>query len=161
MSKKSLEQRQRINRRTKRDRLSVPYKQPNHNGPGFWDGAFLSGIAYTGGERRVRVAHPIEPLRQVVVGAPRLFPRFNDRLCKNFPFGFGEKKQMNISIVHEDGSENEFEIDLCCDACALKDYGWSNAQFVKVIQSVDKGEPLKISDSIDSEVKFKEFVKTL
>ena len=68
---------------------------------------------------------------------------------------------MNIPVVYEDETENEFDIELCCVECATKTYGWSSAQFTKVSDSIKNNIAIKIPDHIDSETKFKDFVKNL
>jgi len=68
---------------------------------------------------------------------------------------------MNIPVVYEDETENEFDLELCCGECATKDYGWTTAQFAVIWDKVQKGEAIKLPDDVISEVKFKEFVKTL
>ena len=65
---------------------------------------------------------------------------------------------MEISVIHEDGTENEFEIVLCCKDCAAKDYGWSVAQFDRIISST---EPIHVPNSIKSVFDFQKFVKNL
>jgi hypothetical protein len=71
---------------------------------------------------------------------------------------FGEKKKMNIAVVQEDGTENEFELEMCCADCAYRLYGWSGAQFEKVSKLE---EPMKVPDNITTTEQFKQFVKTL
>lgn len=66
---------------------------------------------------------------------------------------------MNIPVVHEDGIENEFDVEMCCAECARKNYGWSDAQYLKVYQKADKGESIQIPDNITDENKFKDFVR--
>ena len=65
---------------------------------------------------------------------------------------------MNIAVLHEDGTENEFEIEMCCDLCANTSYKWNAYQFNKVLDKSGKGEPIKVPDNVDSEKKFIEFV---
>lgn len=72
---------------------------------------------------------------------------------------FGVKKKMNISVVQEDGTENEFELEMCCPDCATRLYGWTTAQFNK-ISTLGK-EPLKVPDNIITTEQFKQFVKSL
>jgi hypothetical protein len=71
------------------------------------------------------------------------------------------RRTMNIPVIYEDEEENEFEIELCCDVCALNYYGWTAAQFQKVLDSADKGMPIKVPGKIKSEATLKEFVKSL
>ena len=78
--------------------------------------------------------------------------------CTNF---YGGNRIMNIAVVHEDGTENEFDVELCCDGCAQKAYGWTKEQFSFVYSKADKGEALQIPNRVDSEVKFKQYVKSL
>lgn len=68
---------------------------------------------------------------------------------------------MNIPVVHESGTENEFEVELCCVDCAAKSYGWSSAQFCSVHKKAIDGESIQVPDSVNSEQKFIAFVKTL
>ncbi len=75
-------------------------------------------------------------------------------------FHFGDKRIMNISVIHEDETENEIELELCCAMCSSA-YGWSSAQFDKIWAAASKSLPIKIPSSVDSVEKFKQFVKTL
>lgn len=68
---------------------------------------------------------------------------------------------MNVPVVYEDETENEFDVELCCIECSAKTYGWSAEQFTKVLENVDKGVAIKVPDSVDSETKFQVFVKSL
>lgn len=70
------------------------------------------------------------------------------------------REVMNISVVHEDGTENEFDIELCCVECAAKSYKWNDAQFMKIWNNVQANTAIQVPDHIDSETKFIEFVKT-
>lgn len=71
---------------------------------------------------------------------------------------FGEKKKMNIAVIQEDGTENEFELEMCCPDCASRTYGWTSAQFERISKLT---EPMKVPDNIRTEEEFKQFVKTL
>lgn len=75
-------------------------------------------------------------------------------------WSYGAKK-MNIAVVHDDGTENEFEVELCCVECAAKSYGWSSAQFCSIHKKAIDGDSIKIPDSVDSDKKFIAFVKGL
>jgi hypothetical protein len=68
---------------------------------------------------------------------------------------------MNIPVVYDDETENEFDIELCCDNCALNSYGWTSAQFYKVLEHADKGIPIKVPNNVGSETQLKAFVKSL
>lgn len=72
-----------------------------------------------------------------------------------------EKNTMNIPVIYDDETENEFDIELCCASCAKKAYGWDEAKFKSVCDNVSNGIAIKLPNSIDSDGKFKEFVKTL
>jgi len=85
----------------------------------------------------------------------------------NYPYGgatacsiFGGRV-MNIPVIHEDETENEFDIEMCCEACASKNYGWTGTQYTEVYQKAEKGEPIQIPDDVTDETKFRAFVKTL
>jgi hypothetical protein len=65
---------------------------------------------------------------------------------------------MNIPVIQEDGTENEFEIEMCCAMCANTNYGWSVEQFCKVYERADKGEAITVPNDVSSEDKFKLFV---
>jgi hypothetical protein len=69
-----------------------------------------------------------------------------------------KKKIMNIAVVQEDGTENEFELEMCCAECATRIYGWTANQFNKILQMND---PVKIPDNITTAEQFRQFVKTL
>lgn len=75
-------------------------------------------------------------------------------------WSYGVKK-MNIPVVHDDGTENEFEVELCCIDCAAKTYGWSPTQFGSIHKKAIDGESIKVPDGVNSEQKFIAFVKTL
>ncbi len=68
-------------------------------------------------------------------------------------------KKMNIPIVYDDETENEFDIELCCVECAKNNYGWSGDQFQRVLDSAEKGTPLKVPNRVKSEAALREFVK--
>jgi hypothetical protein len=68
---------------------------------------------------------------------------------------------MNIPVIHENETENEFEVELCCPACATKTYGWLPNQFNKIYDSAIKGESIKVPDNVNSEKEFIAFVKTI
>lgn len=68
---------------------------------------------------------------------------------------------MNFSVIHEDETENEFEIEVCCEVCSLQKYGWSTAIHNKLMEMVRSNQPIKTPASVDSDEKFKAFVKTL
>lgn len=73
------------------------------------------------------------------------------------PYG-RRKKIMNIAVVQEDGTENEFELEMCCATCATRIYGWTAHQFNKIYEM---NESIKIPDNITTAEEFKQFVKTL
>jgi hypothetical protein len=68
---------------------------------------------------------------------------------------------MNIPIIHENETENEFEVELCCPTCATQIYLWTLKQYDKVCQAAKNGEPIKVPDNVNSEKQFIEFVKSL
>lgn len=74
---------------------------------------------------------------------------------------FDERKKMNIPIIHEDETENEFEVELCCSTCAQQAYLWKLEQFNKVYKAATNSEPIKVPDNVNSEKQFIEFVKSL
>jgi|ERR1700722_1779485 len=74
-------------------------------------------------------------------------------------FGLGkDKTTMNIPVVQEDGTENEFELEMCCVECVARLYGWSATQFDKISKM---SEPVKVPDNITTAEEFKQFIKTL
>lgn len=64
---------------------------------------------------------------------------------------------MDISAVHDDGTEVEFEINICCVSCA-QSYGWSADQFDKIYKKIQAGQ-LQVPASIKSNDDFIRFVK--
>lgn len=90
-----------------------------------------------------------------------------NKLCKNYNYFSFEcdsssrrfRNKMNIPVVQEDGTENEFELDICCDNCAYKEYQWQPAQFIAAVNAITNGSPIKVPNSIDSVEKFKEFIR--
>lgn len=67
---------------------------------------------------------------------------------------------MDISIVYDDGSENEFDLPLCCASCSSSKYGFSAAQHDKVRAIIDKGTALKVPDDTTTLQKLVAFIKT-
>jgi hypothetical protein len=74
---------------------------------------------------------------------------------------FTRTTPMQISVIYEDGTENEFEIILCCYECHVNSYGWNQNQFNKVNELATKGEIIKVPNSVVNEEQFIKFVKTL
>lgn len=67
---------------------------------------------------------------------------------------------MQISIVHEDGTENEFEIPICCPDCS-RGRGWSEMQHTKIYGAATNGETIKVPDYVHNEEQFIQYVKSL
>lgn len=68
---------------------------------------------------------------------------------------------MNIPVIQEDGTENEFEVELCCLDCARRDLGWSLEQYSFVLEKANNNKSINIPNNIDSILKFRNYVKTL
>lgn len=68
---------------------------------------------------------------------------------------------MNISVIQEDGTENEFEVAICCVDCASIELGWRNDQYNFIIKKVNNNESINVPNHIDSLIKFKNYIKTL
>ena len=66
-----------------------------------------------------------------------------------------------ISIIHEDETENEFEIDICCEDCAKSDYGWNKEQYDLFCSRVHHTQPFRVPDSIQSDKQLIAYVQTL
>jgi hypothetical protein len=71
------------------------------------------------------------------------------------------KRMATISIIHHDETENEFEIDLCCEDCAQKDYGWTKEQYELVSSRADHSQPLRVPDGVNTERDLIEHIRTL
>lgn len=67
---------------------------------------------------------------------------------------------MDISITYDDGSENEFDLPLCCEDCSRNTHGFSNAQYTKVKEITDNGTTLKVPDDITTLDKLIAFIKS-
>ena len=120
---------------------------------------------------RVRSVRPIYPaINYHIDNAPiryaQVEPRAYQRAIRIFESLcrtnlWNRREVMNVPVVYEDETENEFDIELCCAECATQAYGWSAAQFTRILESVNKGFAIQVPDSIDSENRFKDFVKSL
>ena len=66
---------------------------------------------------------------------------------------------MIISVIHNDGAENEFELGICCGDCSFINWGWSHKQFNKFIEITKSCEPFVVPTSIDSSLAFREYIK--
>jgi len=113
--------------------------------------------------RTIRPLYPVQfydPIQYHV--EPRAYERVRrifENICTTSLFN--RREVMNVPVVYEDETENEFDVELCCAECSAKTYGWSSGQFSKVSDSIKNGIAIKIPDHVDSENKFKDFVKTL
>lgn len=56
-----------------------------------------------------------------------------------------------ISIIHTDETENEFELELCCETCAAECYGWNKEQYELVSSRALHNQPIRVPDSIDTD----------
>lgn len=68
---------------------------------------------------------------------------------------------MNIAVVYEDDTENEFEIEICCASCAMNSHAWTMAQFDFVCKKMNENQAIKIPSSVISEKEFIQFVRTI
>jgi len=69
------------------------------------------------------------------------------------------KKRMDISLIYEDGSENEIEITLCCIDCAYLKYGWNKRIFDRIFSAASKHQPITVPSHIRNNQDFILFMK--
>lgn len=82
--------------------------------------------------------------------------------CLNYwSWNLGAINKMNIPVIHDDGTENEFEIDLCCKNCVYNKYKWNNNTYDYIRAVASRGNPIKLSSDINSEQKFIEHISKI
>lgn len=64
-----------------------------------------------------------------------------------------------ISILHEDETENEFDVELCCETCASRYYGWTANQFNKVMCMTSGKEEIRIPSFVKDAREFKIYIR--
>lgn len=107
-------------------------------------------------ERRA-LTQPIQ--NALTKAAPRVENRFDWAFLRGHCWRI--KRVMNIAVIHEDETENEFEVELCCSACAVNNYRWSDNQYNKVCDAAHGKLILTVPNNINTEAGFIEFVRSL
>ena len=68
------------------------------------------------------------------------------------------KTNMDISVIYEDETEAEFELDFCCVGCAKEQCGWTHDQYLKAYNRSISNEPIKIPSNIKTLTQFKNYL---
>jgi hypothetical protein len=66
---------------------------------------------------------------------------------------------MNISVVYSDGTENEFEIELCCYKCSRSKYNITKHQHDFLLKN--RNSKIEVPDSVHSEGRFVNFISKI
>lgn len=94
--------------------------------------------------------------------SPRIWgtPGYSYCFYEEVSHWFNGPNQMIISTIQEDGTENEFEISVCCETCSKLKYGWNLRQHTIIKENI-KNEQFKIPNNISTKQQFLNFVKSL
>lgn len=78
----------------------------------------------------------------------------------HFCFNFNRKK-MDISVLYEDETEGEFDLNICCPECSALHWNWSRPTYEKVISMIKNNLSLKIPNHIITEQHFIDYLKNI
>jgi hypothetical protein len=73
----------------------------------------------------------------------------------------GVKTKMDISVIYDDETEAEFELEFCCASCAVEQWGWTVNQFSRAYNRAVSSEPIRIPNNVKTLTEFKTYLKNL
>lgn len=76
------------------------------------------------------------------------------------PYHFGAKITMQVSVIYEDETENEFDVAICCVDCARTQYGLNDESYQRLLSRVQDSEAVKLPAHIQDAKALVEFLVT-
>lgn len=79
---------------------------------------------------------------------------------KLYDFHIGVSRKMIVSVIHDDGTENEFELELCCIECAAAAYKWTPDQYLNILNNYRNKTFENVPTDVNSSGRFIDFVRS-